>query len=106
MSNRELLNELRDADVFFTFNSWPLHYKQKFLNPHKQRADRFALWHFLFHNGMAPSVATYYVMWHNTYDDSAWRSIRDLESKANTDVNWFWRYKVYDMNEGRIVGGN
>lgn len=100
---KRLMDEWRASDEFFDISYWPNHFRAKFFNPHKQRADRFSLWHFFYHNGMAADRATYWVMWHNTYDRSAWSSMKDLEERAEKAPSSFWKYQTFDMIEGRVV---
>lgn len=104
-SGRALALELRNADDFYPLDRWPVHLKTLLFRAHKNRRDRFTLWHFLFHNGLPPTRCTRYVMWHNTYNPSAWDSIRDLELKAQTRPQWFRQYNVFDMQERQVIRG-
>lgn len=101
--NALFLRELRDADEFYEFKTWPLWAKQAFLNNHKNRNARMYLWVFFWKNGLPPGRATYWTMRHRTYDRDAWRSIQDLAAKATTKEGqaYLQRIRVFDMEKGR-----
>jgi len=63
---------------------WPKWAADSLWKSHKDRTERFALFCFLFQNGVPPGLCNVYIMWHTkfgyTYDPSA---IRDQEGMKN-----------------------
>lgn len=97
--SHQLLRELRSADDFYEYESWPKWAQHAFIDPHKRFAERRNLWMFLWKNGMEPSRAKYYVLWHRTYDNAAILQVQDLVNKSHKEEGrqYLARFKTYNM---------
>lgn len=100
-----LLNDFQEFGDWYSLREWPLWAVNAFFNPHKDRTDRYRLFVFFYKNGMPPWHAVFWVMWHDTYDLSAWYSIADCyvetfsdEGRAKLDRN-----RVLNINENRVM---
>lgn len=93
------------GDSLFALAEIPRIWQALIFNPHKNRADRYRLFVFLWSNGMMAHHAVYWVMWHNTYDSAAWRSITDAANDTLTfaGLRRLARNNVYCMEEKRVV---
>jgi hypothetical protein len=86
----------------FPINTWPQWAREAFFCRHKYRNARMMLYLFFFKNGMPPNSAAYWVMAHQTYDQSAHNSIRDLVRLANNDPGHYLDrpgFKVLSMHD-------
>lgn len=95
-------------DEFYHYKDWPSWARLSFFKPHKNRSERFHLWLFFWANGMRAERATYWVMYHRTYDQSAWRSMADLENqtRCQAGLKYLNNFPVYDMIKQQVVKGN
>lgn len=84
LDNADLMREFHDADEFHAVQNWPARYMMLLLKEHKDRKERFALWNFLWANGMRPHRCTYWVLWHQSYDMNAHRDMHGLERRVET----------------------
>lgn len=101
-----MLQELRNADEFFPIGIWPQWAARSFLNKHKDRKARAYLFNFFWSNGMRPHRAVYWVMYHMTYDRSAWSSMQDLVKKTQTREGTAYLARMWptiDLNENRVI---
>lgn len=101
---------LNEADIFPTFNSWPLLWKNLFVKRHKNNNERYRLFAFFYLNGMEPFQAKKWVLIHGGYDFSAQNDLHRLarglthqfpsvRTKFIENLN---RNRVYDFNLGRV----
>lgn len=100
--------EFLKSDEFFHFRDWPKWARLSFFKKHKDRKERFQLFLFFWANGMRPESALRWIMWHGTYDTSAWRSMEDLVNHTKTPkgVAYLNKFPVYDMNTNRVLRSN
>lgn len=84
LTNADLLREFAACDEFYRIEWWPARFMMLLQKEHKDRRERFNLWNFLWTNGMQPHRATYWVLWHESYDMQAHRDLRALEAKVRT----------------------
>jgi len=75
---RNFAGDIDRADEFPKFYRWPQWARVSAYNPHKKRAERYRLFIFFWKNGMPPERAMHWVLYHNTYDRSAIRSMLQL----------------------------
>jgi len=86
-----LVNAFDALDVFPRFQSWPRHWRLKFLNPHKSNPERFQFAQFLLGNGFPPDLFHDWVLANDVvrrdgelkpvsrgYDGAAWRHVAQL----------------------------
>lgn len=98
-----IANEFYHADEFWEFKFWPAWARQAFFNPHKNRDQRFKLFLFFWKSGMQPERAFYWVMWHKTYDNNAYYSLRYALNQTRTAKgrDYLNKIPVMDMAAGR-----
>lgn len=94
-----------EGDSFPPWREWPQLWVDMLLKQHKDRRERYRLFLFLWANGMEPQKAVFWVMWHFTYDKSAWLSITDA---ANLTITVSGRSelskgKVFIISEGKVL---
>lgn len=77
-----LHREWADYAESWAIEDMPYLWRRALFAPHKDRQDRYRLFVFLWFNGMMAHHAVYWVMWHNTYDHSAWSSIVDAANQT------------------------
>lgn len=104
MPSVDVVSALDNADIFYPVASWPQWARQALQNPHKNREDRFNLFVFLWKNGMEAWRAQEWVMYHKTYDTSAWKSMQDVVNHTKTREGRLYlrRIPMMDMELGRV----
>lgn len=102
-ANKALMEWLDDK-----FSTGELTTRERYLlfRAHKDRRERFNLFHFLWANGLPPHWAEQAVLWHDTYDKSAHRQVGELKLKAEENPEFFKKYRVryiLEVNEPKRV---
>lgn len=101
-----IAEDFAKADVLPPLDKWPSVWRRLFFKPHKNNNERYRLFAFLYLNGLPGGSCVYWVMYHNTYDSTAWRDMRTLSFKlGNNDpktVAAMNRNRVYDFALGKV----
>lgn len=100
----DIVSAFDSEDIFYKVSTWPTWAQVAFQKPHKDRNERFYLFVFLWKNGLEAWKAKEWMMWHRTYDRSAWQSMSDLEAMTRVKGGrlYLQRFPVMDMALGRV----
>lgn len=103
-SRLNILNDFRTFGDWYSLREWPVWAINAFFNVHKDRNERYRLFVFFYKNGMPPWHAVFWVMWHDTYDLSAWYSIADayVETFTHEGRARLNRNTVLNIESGRV----
>jgi len=87
---------LDSQDVFFPTAEWPGTYRELFLKPAKNYAERFTFFIFLVGNGVDPSVSgKLTLITGERYDGEAKRHVNNL-IKSASNADWMQKYNYPD----------
>ena len=85
---------------FYKVIDWPSFAQNLYKMKHRNNPNRFALWLFLWRNGMEPFKAAHWSVFPpEEYDASAHRQVSWLAKEALLSPEKFDKYRTYVMNE-------
>lgn len=103
-STASYLEHLGANGIFWPFTSLPNWVQRYATKEHLMNEERFALWYFLWVNGMSPGGARGAILRGGTYDKGAVNQLNWLVGKAEKDPKYLYqRYRTWDMALGKNV---
>lgn len=103
----------RVQDDFFPIGKWPAYLLRMMLLEHKNNRERFTLFFFLTGNGLAPTIATGWILtldieWpdkriQGNYDPSAIKQMQQLIEQERSGTLFKGDKKIMDMTLGYVV---
>lgn len=91
---------LENGDMFFPMSKWPVLARERMLKRHKVNNERYYLMRFFTYNGLAPEVASNWILREGDYDEEAIRDQKAMTIKAK-HVDFFRKGRIFNMRLGR-----